>query len=275
MRMRHIVLDTETTGLEVEAGHRIIEIGCVELVNRRLTGRHFHVYLNPERAIDAGAIEVHGITDDDLADKPRFADIAEDFLAFLGSDPLVIHNAPFDVGFLNRELTLANLTPLLEERCEVIDTLALARRLHPGQKNSLDALCRRYEVDNSQRELHGALLDAQILADVYLAMTGGQVALSLDGLATSEGGVVEPGQVEHRPVTRQGRAPRIIRASDAEREAHARRLEAIEEICGGPSVWRRVGADAGDRDDAPASVAVSPNATGSPGGKPPTAVIPS
>ena len=273
--MRHIVLDTETTGLEVEAGHRIIEIGCVELVNRRLTGRHFHVYLNPERAIDAGAIEVHGITDDDLADKPRFADIAEDFLAFVGSDPLVIHNAPFDVGFLNRELTLANLTPLLEERCEVIDTLALARRLHPGQKNSLDALCRRYEVDNSQRELHGALLDAQILADVYLAMTGGQVALSLDGLATSEGGVIEPGQVEHRPVTRQGRAPRIIRASDPEREAHARRLEAIEEICGGPSVWRRVSENAGDRDDAPASAAVSTNATDSPDGKPPTAAIPS
>ena len=253
--MRHIVLDTETTGLEVESGHRIIEIGCVELVNRRLTGRHFHVYLNPERAIDEGAIEVHGITDDFLADKPRFSDVVDDFLSFIGSSPLIIHNAPFDAGFLNRELSLAARLPLLEERCELIDTLVLARRLHPGQKNSLDALCRRYEVDNSQRDLHGALLDAQILADVYLAMTGGQVSLSLDGLVTSEVGGAEPGQFEHRPVIRQDRSGRIIRADDAEREAHARRLDAIEEICGGPSVWRRVSTEAGDGDVALASSA--------------------
>ena len=178
--MRQIVLDTETTGLEPEQGHRIIEIGCVEMINRRLTGRTFHHYLNPERDIDPGAQEVHGLSREFLSDKPLFGDVADEFLEFVGDAELVIHNAPFDVGFLDAELTrLARELPAMQVVCPVLDTLVLAREMHPGQRNSLDALCRRYQVDNSQRELHGALLDARILAEVYLAMTGGQAALSL------------------------------------------------------------------------------------------------
>ncbi len=179
--MRQIVLDTETTGLEVSLGHRIIEIGCVELINRRVTGNHWHHYLNPEREIDGGAFEVHGISNDFVADKPRFAELAEEFLAYIDGAELIIHNAPFDVGFLNDEL--ARLDPpagSVEARCDILDTLVLARQKHPGQKNNLDALCKRYEIDNSHRSLHGALLDARILADVYLAMTGGQASLGLE-----------------------------------------------------------------------------------------------
>ncbi len=179
--MRQIVLDTETTGLEVSLGHRIIEIGCVELINRRVTGNHWHHYLNPEREIDGGAFEVHGISNDFVADKPRFAELAEDFLAYVDGAELIIHNAPFDVGFLNDEL--ARLDPPargVDARCDILDTLVLARQKHPGQKNNLDALCKRYEIDNGHRSLHGALLDARILADVYLAMTGGQTSLGLD-----------------------------------------------------------------------------------------------
>ncbi len=179
--MRQIVLDTETTGLEVSLGHRIIEIGCVELINRRVTGNHWHHYLNPGREIDGGAFEVHGISNDFVADKPRFAELAEDFLAYVDGAELIIHNAPFDVGFLNDEL--ARLDPPargVDARCDILDTLVLARQKHPGQKNNLDALCKRYEIDNSHRSLHGALLDARILADVYLAMTGGQTSLGLD-----------------------------------------------------------------------------------------------
>ena len=187
--MRQIVLDTETTGLETSDGHRIIEIGCVELLDRRITGDTYHQYIQPDRQIDAAAVEVHGITNESLADKPRFADIANDFLEFIRGAELVIHNAPFDVGFINHEFTLlANCPGSVGDYCKVLDTLALARRLHPGQRNSLDALCRRYDIDNSQRELHGALLDAEILADVYLGMTGGQVSLSLDGLHGSQAG---------------------------------------------------------------------------------------
>ena len=167
--MRQIVLDTETTGLETSQGHRIIEIGCVELVNRRLTGQHYHQYINPEREIDQGAIEVHGITNDFLADKPAFAQVAEDFLAFVQGAELVIHNAPFDVGFINSELQRLGIFEgndrNIESRCRIIDTLQMARSKHPGQRNNLDALCQRYGVDNSQRDLHGALLDAEILAD--------------------------------------------------------------------------------------------------------------
>lgn len=185
--MRQIVLDTETTGLEPSQGHRIIEIGCVELIDRKLTGRHYHQYLQPDREIDQGAMEVHGITNEFLQDKPRFYQIVNSFLDFIGSAELVIHNAPFDVGFLNHELELLNNTDpdslaaslKLADRCAILDSLLLARKKHPGQKNNLDALCRRYEVDNSSRELHGALLDAEILADVYLAMTGGQTNLEL------------------------------------------------------------------------------------------------
>lgn len=184
--MRQIVLDTETTGLEPDLGHRIIEIGCVELVNRRPTGRTFHHYLNPEREIEQGALEVHGITAEFLRDKPRFADIADELMDFISGAELVIHNAAFDVAFLDAELRrhAANVPAfagrLVSAECRILDTLALARDMHPGQRNSLDALCKRYGIDNSHRELHGALLDARILADVYLAMTGGQVGLALE-----------------------------------------------------------------------------------------------
>lgn len=176
--MRQVVLDTETTGLEPNLGHRVIEIGAVELVDRKLTGQHFHEYINPEREIDDGALEVHGITQKFLADKPVFQDIVQSFLSFVEGADLVIHNAAFDVGFLNYEFSkLAEAVPKIEKICGITDSLVLARRKHPGQKNNLDALCRRYMVDNSQRQLHGALLDAEILADVYLLMTGGQTAL--------------------------------------------------------------------------------------------------
>jgi len=176
--MRQIVLDTETTG--IGEGHKIIEIGCVELVNRKLTGRHYHQYINPQRLVDPEAMEVHGITDEFLQDKPLFAEIADDFIEFIKGGQLVIHNAPFDVGFMDREFGFLKGYPKTEDICTVLDTLALARQIHPGQRNSLDALCRRYGIDNSHRELHGALLDSEILADVYLFMTGGQTDLTLE-----------------------------------------------------------------------------------------------
>ena len=179
--MRQIVLDTETTGLETAQGHRIIEIGCVEMINRRLTGNNFHHYIQPEREIDEGALQVHGITQEFLADKPKFAEISDELLAYLGDAELIIHNAPFDIGFLNYELRMLQDKKFeLMDRCEVLDTLAMARQMHPGVRNSLDALCKRYEVNNTSRKLHGALLDSEILADVYLLMTGGQSSLSLD-----------------------------------------------------------------------------------------------
>ena len=193
--MRQIVLDTETTGLEVSQGHRIIEIGCIELINRRVTENHWHQYINPGREIDAGAFEVHGISNEFLGDKPSFAEIAKDFLDYVDGAELVIHNAPFDIGFLNSELSrLDEPAGSIESRCSVLDTLLLARQKHPGQKNNLDALCRRYEIDNSQRSLHGALLDARILADVYLVMTGGQTSLGLDASQQAETSS-EPGVV--------------------------------------------------------------------------------
>jgi len=175
--MRQVVLDTETTG--IGDGHRIIEIGCVELVNRKLTGRHYHQYINPERLVDPEAMEVHGITDEFLQDKPLFAQISADFIEFIQGAQLVIHNAPFDVGFMDMEFALQGGLPKTRDICSVLDTLVLAREMHPGQRNSLDALCRRYGIDNSHRELHGALLDSEILADVYLMMTGGQTDLVL------------------------------------------------------------------------------------------------
>jgi DNA polymerase-3 subunit epsilon len=231
--MRQIVLDTETTGLEPEQGHRIIEIGCVELNDRRLTGNNFHQYLQPDREIDAGAVEVHGITNEFLADKPRFADIAGDFLDYIRGAELVIHNAPFDVGFLNHELgMLAEPGPPLTEVCGVTDTLEMARRMHPGQRNSLDALCKRYAVDNAHRELHGALLDAEILADVYLAMTGGQIAFALDG-GEREAGAGPARGIRRLPV---GRPPlAVVRASADELRAHRARLEAMR--AGGRCLW--------------------------------------
>lgn len=175
--MRQIALDTETTGIGHDLGHRIIEIGCVELVNRRLTGRTYHVYLNPQRLVDEGAFKVHGISDHFLKDKPEFHTIYQEFLAFIDSAELIIHNAAFDVGFLNAELKRCNHAKRLEQQCSVVDTLLLARKKHPGQRNNLDALCKRYDIDNTHRQLHGALLDAQILAHVYLSMTGGQTDL--------------------------------------------------------------------------------------------------
>lgn len=229
--MRQIVLDTETTGLEVSQGHRIIEIGCIEMLDRRPTERKFHVYLNPEREIEEGAIEVHGITNEDLADKPKFGDIVADFLAFVAGAELVIHNAPFDVGFLNRELQLLGHEPAdIAEHCSVLDTLALARRMHPSQKNSLDALCKRYEIDNSQRTFHGALLDAEILAEVYLAMTGGQVTLALGGDGTSGAG-----SERRRAVDRAGLTLAVVEPSAAEAEAHDTLVAAI----GGHALWRQ------------------------------------
>jgi DNA polymerase III subunit epsilon len=235
--MRQIVLDTETTGLEPKEGHRIIEIGCVEVVDRRLTRSNFHQYLQPDREIDAGAVEVHGITNEFLRDKPRFGEIAEDFLGYIAGAELIIHNAAFDVGFLDAELSGWRVdAPGIAELCQVTDTLAMARTLHPGQRNSLDALCRRYAVDNSRRDLHGALLDAEILADVYLAMTGGQVSMQLGG----QGDVSAAGRTRI-PVRRlsAGRPPLpVVRAAPDEVAAHQARLLAIQ-TASGVCVWSR------------------------------------
>ena len=234
--MRQIVLDTETTGLEPSEGHRIIEIGCVELVDRKLTGNNWHQYIQPDRDIDPGAVEVHGITNDFLADKPRFEDLVEDFIDYVRGAELVIHNAPFDVGFLDAELKRCGREETVADLCGVLDTLAMARKMHPGQKNSLDALCRRYEIDNSHRDLHGALLDAEILADVYLIMTGGQVALLLGGQTDGQGGGA-PEAIRRLPADRP--PLKVIRASDAEQAAHEARLAAIGQACGGTPLWNR------------------------------------
>lgn len=233
--IRQIVLDTETTGLSTADDHRIIEIGCVELINRRLTGATFHQYINPQREIDAGAVEVHGITNDFLADKPLFADIAEDFLRFVDGAELVIHNAVFDVGFLNHELAKVGNLPLIDSICSVLDTLKMARDKHPGQKNNLDALCKRYGVDNSNRELHGALLDAEILADVYLMMTGGQVSLTL---IAEEDEVQQTNEQEDVGITeRPGSTLKVIQADAQELAAHQAMLEKLQRSSGGNCVW--------------------------------------
>ncbi len=232
--MRQIVLDTETTGLEPKQGHRIIEIGCVEIVNRRKTDRHFHQYLNPDREIDDGAFNVHGIGNDFLADKPRFADIAQEFIDFIRDSELIIHNAPFDVGFLNAELKkLGRKWGKTEDYCSVVDTLMMAREKHPGQKNNLDALCKRYEIDNSERDLHGALLDAQILLDVYLVMTGGQETLSFD--SSQEQQALE--QTQARIVDVNRKPLRVIEATAEELAEHEKYLERIKEESGGKCVW--------------------------------------
>ena len=238
--MRQVVLDTETTGLEPLQGHRIIEIGCKEMIGRRLTDRQFHKYLQPDREIDAGALEVHGITNEFLRDKPRFGDVCEEFISFIRGAELIIHNAPFDVGFINHELgLLGGKWGQVEDYATVLDTLYLARQLHPGQKNSLDALCRRYGVDDSQRDLHGALLDAEILADVYLAMTGGQATLQFDNMAE---GRTAAGR--HRPrVTGERPKLTVIHANPEELAAHEARLAAIDEASGGQCVWRRLKED--------------------------------
>lgn len=235
--MRQIVLDTETTGLEPSEGHRIIEIGAVEMVDRRLTGNRFHQYIHPEREIDAGALEVHGITEEFLADKPRFGEIIQDFVDFIRGAELIIHNAPFDVGFIDHELRLAGESwGRVSDYCSVIDSLVTARQLHPGQKNSLDALCRRYDIDNSHRELHGALLDAEILANVYVAMTGGQVSLSLAGQTSGDANAVY--EIRRLPAERP--PLKVYRAAAAELSAHAERLEAIEKGSGGNCLWKQL-----------------------------------
>lgn len=238
--MRQIVLDTETTGLEVSQGHRIIEIGCVELVNRKLTGNHYHQYINPQREIDQGAIEVHGITNEFLDDKPLFEQVAADFIQFIEGAELIIHNAPFDVGFLNAELQrLSRASTSVERICAIVDTLVMARGKHPGQRNSLDALCQRYDVDNSQRDLHGALLDAEILADVYLAMTGGQTNLQLSD-ASANGGDGATGSQQIRRLPRSRPALPVIQASAEELAAHQAQLDAIAASNGGRVVWREL-----------------------------------
>lgn len=237
--MRQIVLDTETTGLETSQGHRIIEIGCVEVENRRLTGRTYHQYIQPEREIDAGAQEVHGITAEFLADKPVFAGIADEFMSFVDGAELVIHNAPFDVGFLNYELGLLKSDKgHISDYCTVLDTLVMARNKHPGQRNNLDALCKRYFIDNSSRDLHGALLDAEILALVYLAMTGGQVTLGLGG-GTSSGGTDMPGSHSFTKIDRQGIELKIVEATDSEMELHQAYLERLKEESG-DVVWHAI-----------------------------------
>lgn len=233
--MRQIILDTETTGLEPSQGHRIIEIGCVEVINRKLTGKHYHQYIRPERAIDEQAIEIHGITPDFLKDKPVFSEIVDEFMAFIDGGQLVIHNAPFDVGFINHELKLHKGNfKAIKDYCSVIDTLVMARQKHPGQKNNLNALCKRYMVDNSQRDLHGALLDAEILADVYLMMTGGQTALSLsDKDSSSTSGYQEEGI---QRLTKKFTTP-IIRADLTEESAHQQKLQTIQKASGDNCIW--------------------------------------
>jgi DNA polymerase III subunit epsilon len=241
MSMRQIVLDTETTGLEPEQGHRIIELGCVEMIDRCLTRNNYHLYLQPDREIDPGAVQVHGITHDFLADKPRFADVVGDLIEYLRGAELIIHNAPFDVGFLDAELSRwaqdSHCEPLrIADLCAVTDTLAMARRAHPGQRNSLDALCRRYGIDNSHRELHGALLDAEILADVYLAMTGGQVSLSLE--TAEQAGADTQVITAVRRLAADRPALRVVRASAEEEARHEARLRQIDQTSGG-CLWLR------------------------------------
>jgi len=233
--MRQVVLDTETTGLEAARGHRVIEIGCIELLNRRASGRHFHSYLNPEREVDEGARAVHGLSLADLQDKPRFADVVDEVLRFIAGAELIIHNASFDVGFLDAELARLGRDPpvLVGELCTVLDTLALAREMHPGQRNSLDALCKRYGIDNSHRELHGALLDARILADVYLAMTGGQSTLALDDAPRREA-------ARHAVTAESATSPPlvVVAATAAERADHEQVQELLQRESAGRCLWR-------------------------------------
>ncbi len=230
--MRQIVLDTETTGLDPRSGHRIIEVACIELVNRRLTGHHLHKYINPEREIDAGAQAVHGITLEFLADKPKFADIADEFLEFINGAELIIHNAPFDIGFLNAELDRLGRVPVGTICNGVIDTLRMAKEIFPGKRNSLDALCERLGVDNSGRTLHGALLDAELLADVYINMTRGQEALLIDAAPADTIGAIQT-----RVDLRQFTLP-VLLASDQEAAAHEEVLAQLDKASGGKTLWR-------------------------------------
>jgi DNA polymerase-3 subunit epsilon len=235
--MRQIILDTETTGLEVRQGHRLVEIACVEMVERRLTGRHYQTYLNPDRAIDEGARLVTGIEDEFLLDKPRFAEVVNEFLGFIDGAELVIHNASFDIGFLDAELArLDQGAGRINDRCSVLDTLAMARERYPGQRNSLDALCKRLGVDNSRRDMHGGLIDAQLLAEVYLAMTSGQVGFDL----AFEGAAELRDIVKAAPAILLRVRPFVLRASPGELQEHEQRLEALDKSADGQSVWRRL-----------------------------------
>jgi DNA polymerase III subunit epsilon len=235
--MRQVVLDTETTGLDVELRHRIIEVGCVELFNRRLTGRHFHRYVNPERDIDQGAELVHGISREKLSEAPKFSEIGAELLEFIRDAELVIHNAPFDVAFLNAEYARLEGAQKVHELCSVLDTLALAKQIHPGQRNNLDALCKRYSVDNSHREYHGALLDARLLAEVYLAMTGGQATLVLGAESDTA-----RSRARHGAAIGGAEGPRIliIRACEEELAAHDHVLALLDKASGGNTVWRKL-----------------------------------
>ena len=231
--MRQIILDTETTGLEAQLGHKLIEIGAVELVNRRFTGNNFHRYLNPERESEAGALEIHGLTSEFLSDKPRFAEIAREFLDYISGAELVIHNSAFDLSFLNRELDLADLKPVTEYCVGIVDTLRMAKEMHPGKRNGLDALCERYQIDNSARTLHGALLDAELLAEVYLAMTRGQETLVMEvetGLASDSGAETAAGEVELF----------VLRASKEELAQHAQQLKDIDKASKGACLWLKL-----------------------------------
>jgi len=238
--MRQVVLDTETTGLEPSQGHRIIEIGCVEVVNRRVTQQRYHQYINPERVVDEGAFEIHGISTEFLADKPVFFKVVDDFLDFVKDAELIIHNAPFDVGFINHELRLLNASiGTIESCCKITDTLIMARKMHPGQRNSLDALCKRYDIDNTHRELHGALLDAEILADVFLSMTGGQTALSFqssDARALPEQSISNSLTTQRLQKTQ---SLKVIVASPDEEALHEQRLQAIDKASDASTLWRQ------------------------------------
>lgn len=232
--MRQVVLDTETTGLEPSEGHNIIEIGCVEMVNRRLTGRTYHQYIKPDREVEAEAISVHGITNEYLADKPKFAEVSDAFIEFIRGADLVIHNAAFDVGFIDKEFERNGYKERISDLCTVTDSLLLARKKHPGQKNNLDALCRRYGIDNSHRELHGALLDSEILADVYLMLTGGQTSMLLahEGDESGDGqvGGIRRLEGDHWELS-------VIAASDEELQAHEAFLKLLDKKSGGACVW--------------------------------------
>ena len=239
--MRQIVLDTETTGLEVELQHRVVEIGCVEILNRRLTGRAFHRYLNPERDIDEGAEQVHGLSRERLSKEPRFHEVHDEFMDFIRDAELVIHNAPFDVAFLNSEFrrlpkAASGVHSKVADFCRVLDTLALARQMHPGQRNSLDALCKRYSVDNSHREYHGALLDARILAEVYLVMTGGQAKFTL----SAESDTARSRARQAAPARPGGVRIVVVPADEAEMAAHEHVLAVLDKASRGNTVWRKL-----------------------------------
>ena len=232
---RQLILDTETTGLDPSQGHRIIEIACVEMINRRLTRNNFYKRIHPERQIDAGATQIHGITLEDLENEPKFAEIAEEFLTYASGAELIIHNAPFDLGFLNAELARLKKPPITAI-CSVTDTLAMARELHPGKKNSLDALCDRYQVDSSARTLHGALLDAELLSDVYIAMTRGQDSLAI-GLDMGSGNASGGADAKEAAVFERPAMLKVLRASDEELRLHREQVESINKASGGKAVW--------------------------------------